>query len=58
MRSALFWILHRVECLFCTDVSGQPISPILKGQGVQEESRLMFGVHLLKGKVQAVTGSR
>jgi hypothetical protein len=31
-------ILHSVEWYFCTDVSGQPIVPIFKGQEVQEEA--------------------
>jgi hypothetical protein len=39
MRSAA--ILRRVEWLFLTDVSGQPLGPILKGKKIQEESLLV-----------------
>jgi hypothetical protein len=30
-------MLRGVDCWFFTDISGQPVSPIFKGQAVQEE---------------------
>jgi len=38
-----FGILHSVEWQFATDVSGQPIGPIFKGQAVQEECQEHLG---------------
>ena len=34
-----FGILRSVELRFCTDVSGQTIGPIYKGQAAQEDSQ-------------------
>ena len=36
MSSALFWDIKKHRVAISTDVSGQPISPIVKGQEVQE----------------------
>jgi len=37
------WMLRSVDDLLFTDVSGQPICPIFKGQAVQEECSLVPG---------------
>jgi len=36
MKTALLWDLRSVVACFFTDVSGQPIGPIFRGQTVQE----------------------
>ena len=36
MSSELFWDITQLEWQFLTDVSGQPIGPIFKGQDIQD----------------------
>jgi hypothetical protein len=38
MRSAIFWDITQRRVVIFTDVSGQPLGPIFKGQEVQEEN--------------------
>jgi hypothetical protein len=48
LRSAFFWDLMLHRLVVGTDVSGQHIGPIFKGQAVQEEvATLLFLMFLL-----------
>jgi hypothetical protein len=38
MRTAVLWVIERRVVVIFTDVSGQPVGPILKGQVVQKLS--------------------
>ena len=38
MRTALFWAITQQEVVLITDVSGQPIGPIFRGQESKRKS--------------------
>ena len=46
MRTALFWgIIHQVVVKFLSDVSGQPIGPIFRGQESKEGKMKSAGLN-------------
>jgi hypothetical protein len=54
MRSSLFWDITQSR-LVVTDISGQHIDPILKGQAVQEETASLLKVETIFPPETSVT---
>lgn len=45
MRSSLFWLVTECMLVIVTDILGQPVGPIFKGQAVKEECILEDGTN-------------